>query len=161
MYKYCPLNIFWPLCLKIAKLRLEEATWEWMFPIMWRSYKWSFSKNCRLFCHQTKQIGLSIASYLLGHKFEISLHICHPFEFYTWGHLCFSNISCFDSIESPIAKTNKWHWFIIRLIESLCWSIAMGWRPSMCIITSSPLELQGPMLPNFLCSTYSVRRQNC
>ena len=33
LYKYCPLNIFWPLCLKIAKLSSVDASWEWMFPI--------------------------------------------------------------------------------------------------------------------------------
>ena len=31
--KFCPLSIFWPLCLKITKLGTFDAPWEWMFPI--------------------------------------------------------------------------------------------------------------------------------
>ena len=42
--------------------------------------KWSISKN-----HQTKQIRLSLASNLLNHQLETSLHICNPSEFCTRG----------------------------------------------------------------------------
>ena len=31
--KSCPLNISWPLCLKIAKSGPVDALREWMFPI--------------------------------------------------------------------------------------------------------------------------------
>ena len=35
-----------------------------------KSEKWSISKNCRLFCRQTKQIGLSIASNFFSHQLK-------------------------------------------------------------------------------------------
>ena len=39
----------------------------------------------RLYCHQTKQIRLSLASNLLNHQFKTSLQIWNPFEFWTGG----------------------------------------------------------------------------
>ena len=34
--KWCPLGVFWPQCLKVAKLGVVDAPGEWLFPVGFR-----------------------------------------------------------------------------------------------------------------------------
>ena len=116
--KCCPLNISWPFCLKIANLSIADAPWELMFPMMFRSKVKVKPKCCVLiiirvklwikfkqltanhrnaasqklivayFAIKPKRKDL-LASNLLNHQFEPSMHICNPFEFCTRGLFMF------------------------------------------------------------------------
>ena len=104
-------------------------------------------KKLLLFCHQTKQISLSLASYLLNHQIETSLHICNPFEFFTMGAFMFLNHFLGFFYTKYFICLSNWMYntfntYFIKMSIYLCGTSWLDWDLKFMILIWSYLTMR-------------------